>query len=912
MAFHPFGTFRKHKKVIFAALTIICMFSFVLCSGVGKWDPVQQIAAWFGGRSQRQTIVTKINGQKIDETELNNLRRQRDMADKIITQITQQAYLKVRLKMDESNKDNKPLFDRLEPSTAITLNLLLRSEQDRFANDRNPQVMRLLGRELTEEQRKQRVLVDFRMAESERNRLIGKNKQEDADLLGQYMTVLQFEMWMRDRPGQETLFFGGSLRLDDLLDFMMWRKYADKLGIELTEADIRAEINREGLGEVTIEEDRTKADERVQKMLRDWPTPVTISDVYKAIGDELRVYMAQTALIGYAAGARHYRYILSDINRVPALATPAEFWKFYQDNRTTLRVALLPVKVESILEKVPKTPDDEKELKDLFMRFKDAEPHPDSKDPGFKLPRRLQVEWVSATGVSPHYQKLARERFALKEMLLPSLAVTPGHLFTALTPRPHLVYDYTRKQPIDYVMPKLNVPEFSLSYYRDMQTPANVAALFGQLAAAGTTGGTLMAPFGSYQANAYVRHKDEFGPLIERERKRRAGFYASLFLAQGGYPTANPLTGVILSIYATEQQQFLPLEAVKDDVLRQINDNLALDSAVGDLDTIIKELDKRKSRPADARKYLDDKLKEQAFRLWFSGTSPALKHGRTREPLDRYSLGQDEALKPLKDAYLLDEGRKDPDQKQFVEMFFNLAGVYVPGKVPKETIFGTGWKTATEPYLFWTTEDKPAKVQSYEDAYKQVVSAWRQQRARNLARAEAERILKAVRELKANGDGLKFLNDEAAKHKEWGLVEDLNNIARLVRVPNAGIGASDYAPYKDADKKINPPADFVDMLMKALKETGDATIVWNKPASVYYVALLTSIARPTLGEFRTIYQPPSLASGSTLWQIYDNERRRDHRKAILKQMRNEAGGENGKWVVPDEIRKRFEGRDSEE
>ena len=34
MAFNPFHGFRKHKKKAFAILTIMCMFSFVACSGM--------------------------------------------------------------------------------------------------------------------------------------------------------------------------------------------------------------------------------------------------------------------------------------------------------------------------------------------------------------------------------------------------------------------------------------------------------------------------------------------------------------------------------------------------------------------------------------------------------------------------------------------------------------------------------------------------------------------------------------------------------------------------------------------------------------------------------------------------------------------------------------------------------------
>jgi hypothetical protein len=909
MAFHPFGTFRKHKKVIFAALTIICMFSFVLCSGVGRWDPVQQIAAWFGGKT-RQTVVVKISGKEIDEKDVSELRRQRDLANKFILQSIQGAFESVRKDMSD-----KQVVARLDPATVGLVDMLLRNERNRsYPPGIDPDMLRMFGgRPLTDEQKKQEVIQDFRLAEQRRNLLRKDGKEDDARLLGDFMTVLQFEMWFRDKPREETLYFGGSLRLDDMLDFVMWRQHADKLGIELAEADIRAEINREVMGRGILDEDRAKADEHVRKLMTGWPLPVTAADIYKAVGDELRVYLAQTALCGYVPGARHYRYLGKDINHVPALATPAEFWKYYQDNRTTLRVALLPIKVDSFLKKVDEpTKDDERELKDLFTRFKNDEPNPDRDQPGFKLPRRVQVEWVSGTAKSPRHQKLARELYKLKELLLPPMAATPGNLFTALTLNTQLAGEYERRQPIDYRMTTLANPAFALSFYRDLHTPANVAALLGQLQSAGATGGPLMSAFGplmapaSYQASAYLRHKSEFAPLIERERKKRAAASATLFMAWAN-PRPSPwnlAAATELTRYAAEERQYIPLEAVKDEVLRRIHDNLAKDFVVADLNTIIKELDKRKNKPADARKFLDDKIKELG-----------LNHGQTKRLQDQHSIADDEGLKPLKEAYLnsVMAPRDDPERKRFAELFMSPAGTFIPEKLPKESLFGTGWATATEPFLFWKTEDIPAKVQSFEDARPQVVKAWQLQKARELARVEAKRILDEVRKLKDKSDGLRFLNDVAAKHKQdWGLVEDLDDIARLVRVRNARIGAREYEPYKEADQKINARPDFVDVLMKSLKEPGDATIVWNKPGTVYYVTLLTNIARPTIAEFYSMYQPPTILSGSTLWQMLDSERRREQRLACLKQLRNEAGAENGKWVVPDEVRKRFEGRDSEE
>ena len=54
MAFNPFHAFRRYKKAAFAVLTIVCMFTFVLSSGIGgKSDFFDQITDLFTGRSGR-------------------------------------------------------------------------------------------------------------------------------------------------------------------------------------------------------------------------------------------------------------------------------------------------------------------------------------------------------------------------------------------------------------------------------------------------------------------------------------------------------------------------------------------------------------------------------------------------------------------------------------------------------------------------------------------------------------------------------------------------------------------------------------------------------------------------------------------------------------------------------------------
>ena len=47
MAFNPFRGFRKHQKVIFGGLTILCMVTFVMCGSMGRGDFFETVAQMF-------------------------------------------------------------------------------------------------------------------------------------------------------------------------------------------------------------------------------------------------------------------------------------------------------------------------------------------------------------------------------------------------------------------------------------------------------------------------------------------------------------------------------------------------------------------------------------------------------------------------------------------------------------------------------------------------------------------------------------------------------------------------------------------------------------------------------------------------------------------------------------------------
>src|SRR5262245_62214695 len=89
MAFNPFHAFRKYRKQAFAVLTIVCMLTFVMSSGIGGGgDFFDQVAGLFGGgrggRGGKGDEVALLNGKKLTAADLKQVRDQRQLANEYI------------------------------------------------------------------------------------------------------------------------------------------------------------------------------------------------------------------------------------------------------------------------------------------------------------------------------------------------------------------------------------------------------------------------------------------------------------------------------------------------------------------------------------------------------------------------------------------------------------------------------------------------------------------------------------------------------------------------------------------------------------------------------------------------------------------------------------------------------------
>jgi hypothetical protein len=881
MAFNPFHAFRKHQKPLIAALAIFCMVLFVVQIGFGRADPVNQVLSLFGAGRGRGAVVATLYGKKVTEGDLAKLRRDRDLASNFLMYVARASAMQKISKLLEQvqqSRENRDPQQQLSPEITQYLGLWAQIYQGQFQLPRSQRYE--FARQFL-----QRILVQ--------RQLQSLNNPTGANSMDELARVFAFEVWANDprRPAKE-YYFGGTADTTDLLDFVLWEQQADRLGVVLTESDVIAAVNHEGADQNIVTPPRLAGDRFVEIVLRDMRDVRNASpdQLAQALNREFRRLMAQEAVLGAEGGVRSVREGV--VPQMPAAGTPREFLEWFRNQRTTIKVAVLPVPVQRFVDQVKDTPP-ESTLKALYEQYKADEPEPSRALPGFKEPRRVRVETVSARSDSDFYQNAARA----KALTAPAARLTApvaaglfgGPLVGAASAVWPLAFDPVQREYEFYAGDVRSWVERS-GVGTDLGERRPVYAGAVGLAVGATPGSLLSAGTAVAATNSYydVRLARLAGSLV------------------GAGAAGQPLAGIGLPLpYLTSVQ---PQRVVEPKLLARVVDGLAAKLVTQNLDTVATELGKLKNRPDEAKAYVAKAVKEYG-----------LTHYEMAQAKTSYGLENDPALKPLRDELATEErerGLADPNgpPPDVARVVLNGVGVYDPQRFPPGQ-----WTVVKEPLLWWRAEDFPARERPYEVVRGQVEAAWRFEKARSLARAEAERVEAAVKKnVAANNSAA-----EAAKVlRSFGTEFELDNVARLLMesTPRADIGQP-YRPYTfPYDRIPYPRADLLDRLM-AMKTPGDAVVVRDKPAATFYVAVLQERDDPTrkggnpdLKGFLTEYA--NATNRQSLWQQYFMpDVRRDYARALLKQMRSEATGgkvdEDGNYVLPADVARFSEAESSD-
>lgn len=960
MAYNPFNWFRKNQKVIFAALTIMCMIVFVFQFGAG--DPLTRALHWMtGGRAQGATVQT-LNGRRVTEGDLAHLAAQRQAANAFIYQVAatgqekeMDQLLNKRLKGD-SGKDN-PLIGLRDVVQKVQENRRSRMQmQNSIAQmTRRPDVPDMQVRSMMQFLHQERIR-HHREAEQALPELatvaarIDPKQDDDSaaalETVQHVGAVLGLELAVLDRElglVQEELLMGGSRQVESLLDFVLWQQQADKLGITLVNADVSRELVRMAAGYAIFDPEKT-ALEREQvldgflKMYREGRGGQAIrpEELIEGVRQELRVAMAQGLLLGVEPGMRRWRS-RAGISSGPAVGTPDEFYQFYREQTTTVRVQMLPVDVEQFLPKVPAQAPSEEALRKLFERYREQEPSPGSRTPGFKEPRRVRAEYVIGDSNSAYYRtapmtpltttanpnpkpftaprviifEQMAEPFRRAKVCVTAPALGPvgaGPLAWALAVSGTIVVDPVQTEYQAYLKTTdaWVAEEGSRSIWDRPQLssllrPSVLASVLGTQLTAGAAGSPFV-PAGSYLLNGLANE----APAAIRYNVARIAASAN---AEG---LGGLLSAVALTLPAAPP--VLPIETLRPTITASLEDKLARTLLNQNLRAFSEELEKLRGKQDAGGEVLAKKAKELN-----------LTYHRMPRPMSEVALR--EAVKKPKNELELEAfhqafnriGTLNSFQPVHQRLQMFNAGEARLDEAVRAFYLETGTYTLTqfsflasekEVVVFWRSEDLPARLRNFEAAREDVLAAWRLEKARELARNKATELTKTVNAAKGTPtDAVRLLREA-----KLGEPFELENVAQAIppeKEVRPGV-RTEYRAYQLPQSLETvfpyPPADLPKQLL-GLKRAGDAMVIVDRPARQFYVAVLEARDDRTVSDFKAVYGRTPANDG--LYDLFVAQKRAEYRKAVMDHLRREANAKlarGDRYDIPENVRKQFSGQ----
>jgi hypothetical protein len=860
MAYNPFNIFRRNQKAIFAVVTVFIMFTFVLSSGLGGGaDFFDWLPRWLGSKSKRGDVVCTIDGTKVYDSDLTEagrgLRYQRVMANKYMMLAANETAVRLEANVVEQ-------LNRMSPEGRSMMERVLSQEQLL----RNPQFAQFAGmfQQQVQEQIRQMALSPTARAED----------KEVANYKMQSLAINTNLTQAAMSGNPDTYFWRSPNRSqNDLIDFMLWQKKADQLGIRFTTNDVKQLIEREFFGSFGA-----RPQVEVQKYMAQSMPGFTMDALFKAVAEEFRVRTAQVAVLGSDVnGTRGGGY-----GGFPAFSTPHDSFEFFREQTSPTTYAVIPVSAASFLDKVPDPntadPAVANELKALYQQYKDEEANPSRETPGFREPRKVRVEFFSVTGSEPYYTQMAAERMKLGDpvakigslLTVPTFAGTPAALVAAAAPVG--LPDALLETEYELRYAKMHRSEVDLRWSRSggsvfeplgMLLDTSVVRPGNLGVAAGALAGQL-AGFGNpFAATAALGT----GPIAYEIRDRAK---AGVPLVLGATPTLAGLTSLIGGevAYRTLVPQPLPINVYRPTLMQDLLARNARELAVSDVQAFLTEVNKlsdngRAKDKAAAQKYIDEFVARRGLKV----------QGNT-VPRSEWNIDEDAALAPLLAAQretlraaANPHARVQQGYVPFGDRFFwqtNPAtrtrtpanGTLAPMTYPTErAYFEDDLKTKPQ-FVVWRKTEDPARPRLWagtpdgSEVFKDVVRAWKLKKARELAKAEAEKLANEIRVYDSTAEPLltQKLRDLAFGRGEPFMIRGVAPLTvvadptgekgfqvDLFRMP----GPNPLQPFqiRPSENLKYPTNELGEALMKGRTEpVKTVTVIADAPKDTYYVA----------------------------------------------------------------------------
>jgi hypothetical protein len=362
MAFSLIHNFRKYQKFWMASILLLCMITFVLCTGVGG-DLSDLIIKTFVSR--RGTEAATVNGSRVYDKDLRDLQIRRNLADVYMREATRFAIAQLTEQLNHIDKMSLPPAQR--PAAEDLYTKLRKDLSERIGPER-PRYFS------------------------------GGVKYDD---------LLNFMLWL-----QQADRLGINLERDAVQALIRQSVYGNA-SRWTSEASVHI------LYQVRTNNYQA-SEELIYRALRDeFRVQIAQLALTKArpdlIFDPLERYPRAYLDLG---GPPRNLSAAAEIRRPLA---PEQLWEDYRKQCSGFDVGLIPVPVDSFVKDVP-APKDE-ELKDFYERNRDNEYNPTADKPSFKYPTRMKVQWVSANPKSPYYRGVSRAATTLE--VTPAVAWYP-------------------------------------------------------------------------------------------------------------------------------------------------------------------------------------------------------------------------------------------------------------------------------------------------------------------------------------------------------------------------------------------------------------------------------------------------------------------------------------------------------
>jgi hypothetical protein len=861
MAYNPFNIFRRNQKSIFAVVTVIIMFVFVLSTGLsGGNDFFDWLPRWLGAKTSKGgDVLCKLDGDKITDRDLYDLQQKRLLANRFMLMATSEVTGAVRQYV------NQQLNSITDPNA-----------RNAFSNAHFAAMFPFQRMQMGNPMEQAARLAQAPNATAAEKDVYRALVYEE--ILSQQMMFSQGGDYFLNLPNRSKA---------DMLAFLIWQKKADQLGIQFNTKDIYKLIQDEFYGYFNPQAEVTVR----QEMQRQLNNTFNLEKCVEAIGEEFRVRTAQLALLG--PGIVYLRPNLP-FSGSPVFPTPYEQYQYYREQCSPTDYELLPVPAAAFLDKVP-GPSDERELGRLFDQYKNAEPNPARETPGFKKPREVKLSWVSATGEEPHYQKLAEEGLKAGEvqakvglmMTVPLPGVSPALLAQASVPLTSkdllLEVDSVRTEYTTTVKERhgrlvqfgWSMPSFVTELTdTSVVRPTTLAAALG-----GSVGGTL-------SLSGPLIGVQTFGTAV-RSFELRDRVFAGAPAVLGAVPGPSLFATVIGSVATSDSllPKPLPLAVFRPELIKHLQESTAKQLLLADLKTFSTEVAKMAKPEANQPKGTDGLVKDKGPLLQYIKDFAAKrgwKEGASQRLDSEWNMDEDPGLAPMLAAY--DKWRSTAAASahgmlpaQFGKKFFwnedprrpgeqrtPATGLYAPVDFPEAPSSFESPAAKPEPrFLAWRTEDVPPKVQEFSNpaVKNQVLLAWKRTQARTLAKNKAEALAAAVRTSAGDTPELitqnmrelaNTLQNEIAnpKAKESVRLFEIKDVCPLT-------GGFQLRPFRltaTADMPYPTPAMEKTLIDERTKAPKTTFVLPDGPQDIYYVVTVKAKQDKTEQNFSMIYE----------------------------------------------------------